>query len=88
MCCSVGFLESLGNLRSFFPHAALDLTAFPEDHLESLAGSFGLLAPDDHGTVNKAEEENERVVMQLATAEYKYLMQNNDAWNQIPSCYF
>merc|ERR1712183_10450 len=37
---------------------------------------------------NEEEEENERVVMQLATAEYKYLIQNNDAWNQIPSCYF
>ena len=37
---------------------------------------------------NEEEEENERVVMQLATAEYNYLIQNNDAWNQIPSCYF
>ena len=37
---------------------------------------------------NKEEEENEHVVMQLYTVEYKYLIKNNDAWNQIPSYYF
>ena len=37
---------------------------------------------------NKEEEYNERVVMQLTTAEFNYLMHNNKAWNQIPSYYF
>ena len=37
---------------------------------------------------NEEEEENERVVMQLATAECQFLIHKNDAWNQIPSCYY
>merc|ERR1712183_1238243 len=37
---------------------------------------------------NKEKEINERVVMQLPTAEYKYLIHEKDAWNQIPSCYY